>query len=71
MARPWRKSSGWPHVAKSGRRSYYVGFYDHESTERTRAFASVKAASSWMEDYMLAERRGPHSLRRFLLDLDT
>jgi integrase len=70
MARPWRKGSAWPYVAKSGRRSYSVGFYDHEKVGRTRAFPSVRHARAWMDDYITAERRGPDSLRRFLLDLD-
>ena len=70
MARPWQKRSAWPYVAKSGRRSYSVGFYDHEKVERTRAFPSVRHARAWMDDYITAERRGPDSLRRFLLDLD-
>jgi hypothetical protein len=30
MARPWKKGSAWPYVAKSGRKSYAVGFYDHD-----------------------------------------
>lgn len=38
VAKPWRKKSAWPYVAKSGRRSYSVGFYDHDKVERTRAF---------------------------------
>jgi hypothetical protein len=70
MARPWRKKSKWPHVGKSGRRSYLVGFYDHERRERSRSFPSVGHARAWMEDYITAERRGRESLRRFLLDLD-
>jgi hypothetical protein len=70
MARPWPKKSKWPHVAKNGRRSYLVGFYDHERRERSRSFSSVRHARAWMEDYITAERRGPASLRRFLLDLD-
>ncbi len=65
MARPWRKGSAWPYVAKNGRRSYSVGFYDHEKVERTRAFPSVRHARAWMDDYITAERRGPDSLRRF------
>ncbi|HSZ13252.1 MAG TPA: hypothetical protein VK790_04375 [Solirubrobacteraceae bacterium] len=57
-------------MAKSGARSYGVGFYDHEHRERTRSFPSAKAATDWMEHYTAAERRGRDSLRRFLLDLD-
>jgi integrase len=57
-------------VAKNGARSYFVGFYDHEGSQRTRSFPAARAARDWMEDYVSAERRGRDSLRRFLLDLD-
>jgi len=70
MSRPWPKRSAWPRVAKSGKRSYQVGFYDHDKRERTRTFPSVRHARAWMSDYITAERRGRDSLRRFLLDLD-
>jgi hypothetical protein len=70
MARPWPKRAGWPRVAKSGRRSYQVGFYDHDKVERTRTFPTARHARAWMSDYITAERRGRDSLRRFLLDLD-
>jgi hypothetical protein len=70
MSRPWPKRSAWPYLAKNGRRSYQVGFYDHDKRERTRTFPSVRHARAWMSDYMTAERRGADSLRRFLLDLD-
>jgi hypothetical protein len=70
MARPWPRRSAWPHVAKSGRKSYTVGFYDHEKHERSRTFPTTRHARAWMDDYITAERRGRHSLRRFLLDLD-
>jgi hypothetical protein len=70
MARPWPKKSKWPYVAKNGRRSYVVGFYDHDRRERCRTFPSVRHARAWMDDYITAERRGRESLRRFLLDLD-
>jgi hypothetical protein len=70
MARPWPKKSAWPYVAKSGRKSYEVGFYDHEKRERSRTFPTTRHARAWMDDYITAERRGRHSLRRFLLDLD-
>ncbi len=70
MSRPWKRASGWPRVAKSGRKSYSLGFYDHEGAERTRSFASTKQARQWTENYLTAERRGPDSLLRFLLDLD-
>ena len=70
MARPWRKCSAWPYVGKSGKRSYRVGFYDHDKRERTKSFPSARHARAWMYDYITAERRGRDSLRRFLLDLD-
>jgi hypothetical protein len=70
VARSWPKRSAWPYVAKSGRRSYVVGFYDHDKRERSRTFPSVRHARAWMNDYITAERRGRDSLRRFLLDLD-
>jgi hypothetical protein len=71
MARPWQKKSAWPHVAKkTGRKSFAVGFYDHDGVERTRSYPSAKHARDWMDDYTTAERRGRDSLRRFLLDLD-
>jgi hypothetical protein len=70
MARPWRKKSAWPYLAKSGRRSYAVGFYDHDKTERSRSFPTARHARAWMDDYITAERRGRDTLRRFLLDLD-
>lgn len=68
MAKPWRKR--WPYVAKSGRRSYQLGYRDHDGVERTKSFPSVKLANVWAEGYVSAERRGNDSLRRFLLDLD-
>jgi len=70
MARPWPKRSAWPYRCKSGRKSYTVGFYDHDRRERCRTFSSVRHARAWMDDYVTAERRGWESLRRFLLDLD-
>ncbi len=70
MARPWPKRSAWPYRCKSGRKSYTVGFYDHDRHERCRTFPSVRHARAWMDDYVTAERRGRESLRRFLLDLD-
>jgi hypothetical protein len=57
-------------VAKSGRKSYRIGFRDHEGASRTKAFPSAMLANEWMQDYIAAERRGAHSLQRFLLDLD-
>jgi hypothetical protein len=70
MARPWKKKSAWPYVAKSGRKSYAVGFYDHDKASRSRSFPTVRHARAWVDDYITAERRGKDSLRRFLLDLD-
>jgi hypothetical protein len=68
MAKPWKKK--WPYVAKSGRKSYVVGFRDHESIERSKSFPAAKMATAWIEEFVWAERRGSDSLRRFLLDLD-
>ena len=56
MARPWKKKSAWPYVAKSGRKSYTLGFYDHEKVERSRTFPSVRHARGWMDGYITAER---------------
>lgn len=44
MARPWPKRSKWPYVAKNARKSYSVGYYDHEKKETTRTFPSVRHA---------------------------
>lgn len=60
----------WPYVAKSGRKSYVVGFRDHVGIERSKSFPAAKVATAWIEEFVWAERRGPDSLRRFLLDLD-
>jgi hypothetical protein len=68
MAKPWKKQ--WPYVTKSREKSYRVGFRDHDGVGRTKAFPSAKIANEWMQEYVSAERRGSHSLRRFLLDLD-
>jgi hypothetical protein len=68
MARPWKMQ--WPYVAKSGRKSYRVGFRDHNAIVRSKAFPSARFANEWMQEYIAAERRGAHSLQRFLLDLD-
>jgi hypothetical protein len=70
VARPWPKRSAWPYISKKGRKSYIVGFYDHDKRERSRSFPSAAHARAWMRDYSTAERRGSESLRRFLLDLD-
>lgn len=66
--RPWKKR--WPHEARNGKKSYQVGYYDHERKERTKTFVSATLGRDWMRDYSTAERRGIDSLRRFLLDLD-
>ena len=68
MARPWKTQ--WPYIAKSGRKSYRIGFRDHDGALRTKSFPSAKLANEWIQAYIAAERRGSHSLRRFLLDLD-
>jgi integrase len=68
MAKPWKKQ--WPYITKSGAKSYRVGFRDHDGIARTKAFPTAKVANEWTEEYVSAERRGSHSLRRFLLDLD-
>ncbi|HTD57598.1 MAG TPA: hypothetical protein VK672_01775 [Solirubrobacteraceae bacterium] len=47
MARPWPKKSAWPYVAKSERKSYTVGFHDHDKRERSRTFPSVRHARTW------------------------
>jgi len=70
MARPWRKKSGWPYVAKSGRKSYTLGLLRPRQTGRSRTFPTIEHAKTWTHDYMTAEGRGRDSLRRFLLDLD-
>jgi hypothetical protein len=67
MARPWKKN--WPYEGKRSK-SWIIGFYDHEDVERSRSFRSARLAREWMDDYSAAERRGPDTLRRFLLDLD-
>jgi hypothetical protein len=54
----------WPYVAKSGRRSYVIGFYDHERRERSRSFPTVRHARTWMSDYVAAESRGRETFRR-------
>ena len=59
MARPWPKKSVWPYVAKSGRKSYTVGFYDHDKRERRRTFPSVRRARAWMDNYV--DRGAPGS----------
>jgi integrase len=72
VSRPWKKKP-WPRVGKKGKKSYVVGYYDHEHRERSKSFGSagsVGGADEWMRDYRAAERRGAESLRRFLLDLD-
>jgi hypothetical protein len=71
VSRPWKKQ--WPRIGTGGRRSYIVGFYDHERRERSRTFTTaggIGGANEWMSNYRAAERHGMDSLRRFLLDLD-
>ena len=68
MSRPWKKQ--WPRIGTSGKKSYIVGYYDHERVERTKTRESASLAREWMRDYSAAAGRGPDSLRRFLLDLD-
>jgi integrase len=68
MARPWKMK--WPYLCKDGRKSWQVGYRDHEGTVRGKAFASSHAARQWMSDFQDAERRGRDSLMRFVLDLD-
>ncbi|MGH2903587.1 MAG: hypothetical protein ACRDK7_08405 [Solirubrobacteraceae bacterium] len=62
MSRPWQKQ--WPRVGTTGKKSYQVGFYDHERVERTKTFPSASLAREWMRAYSAAERRGMDSLRR-------
>ena len=68
MSRPWKKL--WPRIGTTGKKSYIVGYYDHDGVERTKTRGSASHAREWMGDYFAAEGRGPDSLRRFLLDLD-
>ncbi len=67
MARPWKKN--WPYVGRRSK-SWIIGFYDHEGVERSKSFPNAALAREWMREYSVCERRGPDSLRRFLLDLD-
>jgi len=69
MARPWQLKP-WPYLRKDGRKSWRVGYRDHEGRVRSKGFASSHAARQWMGDYADAERRGKDSLMRFVLDLD-
>ncbi len=69
MAKPWRMKP-WPYLRKDKRKSWRVGFYDHEKVVRGKAFPTSRAARTWMSEYIDAERRGKDSLMRFLLDLD-
>jgi integrase len=69
VARPWKKNNEWPyHRKRDGKKSYRVGYFDHEKVRRTKSFPSAKAAKTWMDGYVEAERFGPFSLRAFLLD---
>ena len=67
MAKPWKKN--WPYEGKRSK-SWIIGFYDHEGVTRSRSFPSARLAREWTDEYSREERRGPDSLRRFLLDLD-
>ncbi len=69
MARPW-KMKPWPYLRKDGNKSWRIGYRDHDGKVRSRAFPKAQQATSWMDDYIGAERRGTESLRRFILDLD-
>jgi integrase len=69
MSRAWRKKP-WPRVGKGTKKSYLVGYYDHEHRERTKTCASAKIGGDWIRDYNAAATHGKESLRRFLLDLD-
>lgn len=42
MSRPWKKQ--WPRIGTGGRKSYVVGFYDHERVERSKTFGSASLA---------------------------
>jgi hypothetical protein len=57
-------------VTKKGKKSYLVGYYDHDHRERTKTCASATLAGEWITNYNRALQHGPESLRRFLLDLD-
>jgi integrase len=57
-------------VGKSAKKSYLVGYYDHDHRERTKTCASAALAGEWIRDYNKAAQLGTESLRRFLLDLD-
>jgi integrase len=69
VARPW-KMKPWPYLRKDGRKSWRVGFRNHEGLVRSRAFSEAVQARAWIKDYVAAERRGKESLKRFILDLD-
>lgn len=59
MPRPFRKNSEWPYVRKrDGRKSYRVGYFDHDKVRRTKSFPSASAANTWMRAYTEAERFG-------------
>ena len=65
MSRPWKKTP-WPRAGANGKKSYLVGYYDHERVERTKTCGSASLARDWMRDYSAASQRGEESLRRFL-----
>jgi hypothetical protein len=39
MSRPWKKQ--WPRVGANGKKSYVVGYYDHEKVERSKTFVTA------------------------------
>lgn len=58
MSRPWKKNP-WPRLARDRRKSYLVGYYDHDHVERTKTFSKaggVGGAGEWIGDYCAAER---------------
>lgn len=57
-------------MSKKGKKSYLVGYYDHDHRERTKTCASAALAGEWITNYNRALQNGSESLRRFLLDLD-
>jgi integrase len=69
MAKPW-KIKPWPYLRKDGKKSWRLGYVNHEKKDHSKAFSTAHDARTWTSDYITAERRGKESLRRFLLDLD-
>ena len=59
MPRPYRKQP-WPYISKDGKRkSYFLGYYDHEGVKRSKVFPSVSASNAWVRDYTDAAGRTP------------